>query len=412
MDLDYEPEENVALYGSFHNDKKCCICHVEGKKTFKLSCCREEEMKNADYTPYSHYFCEKCIRLMFDKFKFTEGNVASTTEYYCDSCLTLINIRYFTEFIDKCKQRPIKFAANTIEFSKLKSVDKEYVQSIDFQCYICTKWMPLNKLISNDPSCDHGSSYRCPLMKCCGHYICRQCLVNCLKKKLTVDEFVDIDTITCFNTTKYEKANKDKEKMVITNCRCKYSIIIGQQSKDLLSLFTKLKERAEKATILCPKCNKHSKVMSMQQKKFICACKNEICRLCKQDYHIGLCKNEDREKLLKDDKLELHPCPYCLEVISKVEGCNHMTCRRCKGNFCLICSARRGSITAHGNHYHRPSCKYMSPYEDNSPYDPACIECVKYNEVNKLNPKVRCPLPKDLVNCDIPIDELKMYGFD
>lgn len=38
-------------------------------------------------------------------------------------------------------------------------------------------------------------------------------------------------------------------------------------------------------------------------------------------------------------KLEgnIKPCPNCKAVIVRSEGCDHMTCRVCKCNFCYIC---------------------------------------------------------------------------
>ena len=30
-------------------------------------------------------------------------------------------------------------------------------------------------------------------------------------------------------------------------------------------------------------------------------------------------------------------CPHCKVVIERDGGCDHMTCRQCKCNFCLVC---------------------------------------------------------------------------
>ena len=42
-------------------------------------------------------------------------------------------------------------------------------------------------------------------------------------------------------------------------------------------------------------------------------------------------------------------CPKCCSTIEKNGGCNHMTCRKCKYEFCWICS---GPWSEHGNNYY------------------------------------------------------------
>lgn len=48
------------------------------------------------------------------------------------------------------------------------------------------------------------------------------------------------------------------------------------------------------------------------------------------------------------------PCSKCHSLIEKNEGCNHMTCRKCKHEFCWICM---GDWSSHGTSYY--SCNKM-----------------------------------------------------
>ncbi len=53
-------------------------------------------------------------------------------------------------------------------------------------------------------------------------------------------------------------------------------------------------------------------------------------------------------------------CPNakCGAMIQKTSGCDHMTCRACRNEFCWVCLADYKTILREGNHRHSEKCRY------------------------------------------------------
>jgi len=132
------------------------------------------------------------------------------------------------------------------------------------------------------------------------------------------------------------------------------------------------------------------------------SCTKTFCRLCLKLAHKGVC--QERKQLIKTMKsmssaVEVMPCPFCLQLSSKDDHCDHVTCYFCKHDFCFRCSAIRSPTLEHGNHYHRKKCKHYMPYEGKD--DKISQKCEKCKELGKL-----CRPPKDLEDDDIPESEI------
>jgi hypothetical protein len=100
-------------------------------------------------------------------------------------------------------------------------------------------------------------------------------------------------------------------------------------------------------------------------------CHKVTCFLHKCPWHDGMtCKEFDlcraNEQLHASQRwIDAHTkkCPKCHSHIEKNEGCDHMTCLKCKHEFCWLCLASYSGIRRHGAYLHRRTCKYYPATE-------------------------------------------------
>ncbi|CAF0991954.1 unnamed protein product [Rotaria sordida] len=62
-------------------------------------------------------------------------------------------------------------------------------------------------------------------------------------------------------------------------------------------------------------------------------------------------------------KVHTKECPTCHSHIEKSEGCDHMTCLKCKHEFCWECLVPYSSIKRHGAYLHDRKCKHYPATE-------------------------------------------------
>ena len=74
------------------------------------------------------------------------------------------------------------------------------------------------------------------------------------------------------------------------------------------------------------------------KKTATCQCGQKVCLKCGQSYHgKERCGAYDGEFMewKKDNNCKY--CPRCGIPSYKFDGCNHMTCAKCKYQYCYIC---------------------------------------------------------------------------
>ncbi len=155
----------------------------------------------------------------------------------------------------------------------------------------------------------------------------------------------------------------------------------------------------------CPSCHEKFDATSHygDRDRFCNVCKKSYCRLCMKQSHAGPCESRKEALRLisaafKGSKYPPMPCPYCLQLgIKQDSDCERVKCEFCGNRFCNLCSAKRGPIEAHGNHYHRRECPHYAKFEGEEKMVGKCEECRKTGAL--------CPRPGPLEDGDIPAAE-------
>lgn len=108
-------------------------------------------------------------------------------------------------------------------------------------------------------------------------------------------------------------------------------------------------------------------------KRFICSCGASFCIACKRNIDRCVC-DKDEDFTLTD---EMSCCPGCRTAYFKDEKCDHVKCQTvtCGVEFCFQCSAFRDPTLKHGNHYHRPNCRFYSNFSGVDIYKADCSRC-------------------------------------
>lgn len=128
-----------------------------------------------------------------------------------------------------------------------------------------------------------------------------------------------------------------------------------------------------------------------------CECRTDFCGLCRGQVHHGV-SCEDAKKTGKQFEVSQRlaklaeqcgwkRCPRCMNMTEKLDDdeCDHMKCVSCLHEFCWDCSADRFVIYAHGNHYHKPACKYYASFSGKEEADPK--RCPACKELGSLCPR-------------------------
>ncbi|KAN0025751.1 hypothetical protein ACTFIU_005414 [Dictyostelium citrinum] len=194
-----------------------------------------------------------------------------------------------------------------------------------YTCEICfSDDLPLDKIYTLDD---------------CHHRFCKECLTQHFKSKIFDGDCKSIqcpDT-TCRRLVNYQeiKHNVDKKTMA------KY--------EDFLLQIT-LKEDPNSRFCPRPGCNNAMIGDSDTVTMVICtseSCRYTFCFNCKSEWHQDMtCQQWEEFKILKETsnqrfeewaRQNTKPCPKCKSKIEKNGGCNHMTCKLCKHQFCWLC---------------------------------------------------------------------------
>ena len=163
----------------------------------------------------------------------------------------------------------------------------------------------------------------------CGHICCTQCWINYLK---TLISEAKVEEIKC---VEHECKQIISEDFILKHIK---------DDQNLIEKYKKFKNRAEiindKNKKQCPNPDCESYLEKSSTSKYV-KCKNghEYCFDClKKPHGKNACEDILEKKFLKWKKNKrIKRCPKCKIFIEKNEGCNHMTCRNCKYQWCWLC---------------------------------------------------------------------------
>ena len=91
----------------------------------------------------------------------------------------------------------------------------------------------------------------------------------------------------------------------------------------------------------------------------------------------------------QQDQDGITQCPQCRMAYIKDKEDESVQCNLCGIMFCFRCACLLGPARAHGNHYHRPQCKFYAIYDGkDDKIEKKCTECIRLG--------VKCMPPKNL----------------
>jgi hypothetical protein len=210
------------------------------------------------------------------------------------------------------------------------------IEHLTKECSLCTE--------------DHDySHFPTHITRHCKHKvtICKTCISNWVKAKLDENNLQSIPCLECPATMEFDDIK-----------RCARRREFNEYDKKLNLAF--LSADPDFRWCVSPKCSSgqihHEGLVPM----FVChTCGLRHCtthsvpwhdgETCAEyDYRKSGAKKRDEEKASeKKIKETTKKCPKCKSPIEKSYGCNHMTCRKCKYEFCWVCLAEYGKGCLH-----------------------------------------------------------------
>lgn len=174
----------------------------------------------------------------------------------------------------------------------------------------------------------------------CGHAFCGDCWGQFLNIKLKEDGLVDF--ISC--------PAENCEIPVEDDLVLRFATSSEAQQRFNKMLTNSFVEQTKKMK-WCPgaDCNNAIQLESGLQSlncDVICICGSSLCFSCDQDAHgpLSCVLLQKWKRLCKEDAAtsaymmkNTVKCPHCQISTQKISGCNHMTCTKCRGEFCWLC---------------------------------------------------------------------------
>jgi hypothetical protein len=355
-------DDRVRSCLDYYCSRSCSLCRstIPGLEISMISC--------AD-----HYLCRDCAAKCTDQ--------ACT---YCRRRLTEAEVKVVESLSPKCMYCKTALT-DTLCPCKICTAchRRKCLESRRVMCSICRSDFtgPLREQLSAEieKASSKERSAECPvcfqeflridmMLLQCKHLVCLDCLANFISTGYFNSGAIECPTEGC--------------KVSIT-----YASICSKLPPEVTSKYDLQMANADTSHQLvdCPSCqNRYS--ISRQANDFYCdPCCKHFCIRCLKRPHPDIqdCNLAERELMLADlenQGVQLSQCPGCHVPYMKDDKCDHVTCKTpdCGVQFCFSCSCLRQPTLEHGNHYHRPDCRFFSDYRGaEDPKPDRCGECRK-----------------------------------
>ena len=184
-------------------------------------------------------------------------------------------------------------------------------------------------------------------VKQCGHSYCNSCWYDFLSAQIQENKLCQ------------EKLNDE------------FIIHLLNNNKELIKKYKKYKLEYEilnnpnKKICPFPNCDSYLELKNPKNKNVTCLNYHTFCFLCLKKPHGKLACNQELDNSIREfaKKNFVKKCPNCSIVSEKNAGCNHMTCPKCKYQWCWLCN---GKYTY--EHYLEGKCKgyqFFRPNDEN-----------------------------------------------
>lgn len=212
------------------------------------------------------------------------------------------------------------------------------------------------------------------------------CILCCSEGPGIDRAFLSCGHAVCVDCFRYYVAEKVREGLAWWNIRCpgnpECRLVVDESSVEKLdntsnkSVHAKFRRLvvqsyvdASSALVWCPapecifaaECGVRVSELTRIVPTVHCQCGNVFCFGCQQpDHQPTICPLVKKWQIkCRDDSETAHwmrantkDCPTCKAVIEKNGGCNHMTCRKCRYEFCWVCM---GDWAKHKREYYNCS---------------------------------------------------------
>ena len=240
----------------------------------------------------------------------------------------------------------------------------------------------------------------------CKHSFCKNCCYGHIKQQITTN----IEKIYCMTCPNPKNAIENKNRGFFTKDQCLK--ILKEEDKENFEVLKQSYEKWERRVIInssngtikaCPykfplgegegvaDCAGMLKKDGHNQYSKCEICTNEFCFKClrtEEEHKEKSCEKYLEEMQKKDEEIllgvygknNIKKCPYCGSPTEKNDGCNHMRCAKCGGEWCWLCETKLFNPTNSGYplHYNLGQCKDKQFDKSDEKIEKDCVGWMLY----------------------------------